>query len=65
MRSERTHIYYFDYLRLLASVCVVYMHIAATPLRNAINTHWHLINLCTSLGFTAVPLFFMMSGYCF
>ncbi len=39
------------------------MHTAAGPLRAGINTGWHLLNVCTSLAFTAVPLFFMMSGY--
>lgn len=58
----KKHIYYFDYLRLIAAVSVVYMHVAAGPLRGALNTNWHFINILTSLGFTAVPLFFLMSG---
>ncbi len=59
----KRHIYYFDYLRLIAAVSVVYMHVAAGPLRGALNADWHLINVLTSFGFTAVPLFFLMSGY--
>lgn len=39
------------------------MHTTAGPLRAGINTGWHLLNVCTALAFTAVPLFFMMSGY--
>lgn len=61
--SEKQHVYYFDYLRLIASVSVIYMHVAAGPLRATINMDWHLMNILTCFGFTAVPLFFMMSGY--
>ncbi len=59
----KKHIHYFDYLRVFAAISVVYMHVAATPLRGEINTDWQIINILTSLAFTAVPLFFMMSGY--
>ena len=54
---------YFDGLRIFAALCVIFMHTAAGPLRAGVNTDWHLLNVCTSLAFTAVPLFFMMSGY--
>ena len=60
---KREHVHYFDYLRLLASFCVVYMHVASGPLCNEIDLSWHFTNLFTGLGFIAVPLFFMMSGY--
>ena len=39
------------------------MHVAASPLRGDMNFDWHLINFFTCLGFTAVPLFLMMSGH--
>ncbi|MBE6913132.1 MAG: acyltransferase [Ruminococcaceae bacterium] len=44
----------------------VFMHCAVSALR--VNTayiggNWHLANAMTSLAFSAVPLFFMMSGY--
>ena len=61
--STRAHVHYFDYLRLFAAFFVIYMHVSAAPLRSGISTDWHFINIFTSLGFTAVPLFFMMSGY--
>ena len=62
--SQREHLFSFDRLRLLAAVCVVYMHTAAGLLRaDTVDFHWHGANLLTSLAFTAVPLFFMMSGY--
>lgn len=57
------HVHYFDHLRLVASLSVIYMHVAAEPLRRPICTDWHFINFLTCIGFTAVPLFFMMSGY--
>lgn len=62
---EREHIYYFDHLRIFAMAAVIFMHTAAAPLRaggeNGIS--WNAINAVTSLAFSAVPLFFMMSGY--
>ncbi len=61
--NDKKHIYYFDYLRTMAVVCVIYMHVAADPLRAGINPGWHGMNLLTCFSFTAVPLFFMMSGF--
>jgi len=60
---EKKHVYYFDYLRLISALGVIYMHVAADPLRGTLNTDWHGMNVVTSLAFTAVPLFLMMSGY--
>lgn len=62
-QSKRPHIWYFDYLRIMAMVCVIFMHVAAGPLREDMTLGWHLTNIGTSFAFTAVPLFFMMSGY--
>ena len=61
--NERPHVDYFDGLRIFAALCVIFMHTAAGPLRAGVNTDWHLLNVCTSLALTAVPLFFMVSGY--
>lgn len=61
--GEKRHIYYFDWLRLFACLFVIFMHTAATPIRGEIGKSWWLCNLGVSLSFTAVPLFFMMSGY--
>ncbi|MBR5272390.1 MAG: acyltransferase [Clostridia bacterium] len=61
--QEREHVHYFDYLRILAAFFVIYMHVSAHALRGEINIQWHFINGTVSLAFTAVPLFFMMSGY--
>lgn len=63
MKDGRGHIFYFDYLRIIAAFFVVFMHVASVPLARGINTDWHLTNILTSLSFTAVPIFFMMSGY--
>ena len=60
---RKSHVHYFDCLRLMAAIGVVYMHTAASPLRGGIDPGWHGMNILTSLAFTAVPLFFMMSGY--
>ena len=59
----REHVWCFDYLRSVALFFVIFMHVAAGPLRIGISTGWHILNLCVSIAFTAVPLFFMMSGY--
>lgn len=61
--ARRPHIWYFDYLRVMAMICVIFMHVAAGPLRADMTLGWHLTNINTSFAFTAVPLFFMMSGY--
>ena len=61
--KEREHIYYFDYLRVFAFMSVIFMHTAAMPLRAGIGGNWYVTNVVTCLAFTAVPLFFMMSGY--
>ncbi len=59
----KKHVYYFDSLRFMAAISVIYMHVAANPLRGTVNAHWQGMNILTSFAFTAVPLFFMMSGY--
>ena len=41
---------------------VIFMHAASGPLRGELTLGWHGVNLLVSLSFTAVPLFFMMSG---
>ena len=61
--KDKSHVSYFDYLRVMAAICIIYMHTAVGPLRSGINTDWQFINLLTCFSFTAVPLFFMMSGY--
>lgn len=63
MTDTKTHIHYFDSLRLIAAVSVIFMHVAAGPLRAGMGTDWELINIATSFAFTAVPIFLMMSGY--
>ena len=61
--EQRKHVYYFDYLRVFAALSVVWMHTAAEGLRSGVTRGWHLMNLVTSLAFTAVPFFLMISGY--
>ncbi len=63
---EKKHYLYFDYLRVFAMLCVVFMHSATAVLwidPIGIGGNWLLVNCGTSLAFCAVPLFFMMSGY--
>ena len=63
---EKKHYDFLDYIRVLATCFVVFMHAAAGGLRTNPGTpggSWHLLNIATSLAFCAVPLFFMISGF--
>lgn len=60
---KRTHLYYFDYLRIFAAFSVVFMHSAAGPYNGGFTGGWEALNVFISLAYTAVPLFFMMSGF--
>lgn len=61
---EREHIGYFDYLRFFGAVGVVFLHVASQPVsEGVINREWVLLTAITTFSYTAVPLFFMMSGY--
>lgn len=53
---------WFDHLRLYAMAAVILMHTASGILNGPMGPGWHLDNILASLCFTAVPLFFMMSG---
>lgn len=58
----RQHIDYFDPLRVTAAFGVIFMHTASDLLRLGITPQWEITNVCTSLAFTSVPLFLLMSG---
>ena len=61
---EREHVAYFDYLRFFGAVGVVFLHVASQPVGDGvINKEWVLLTVITTFSYTAVPLFFMMSGY--
>ena len=59
----RDHVWCFDYLRIPALLAVIFMHAASGTVRQPVTPAWQVLNLCLSAAFTAVPLFFMMSGY--
>ena len=63
MDKPRPHIYAFDALRVLCALGVVFLHAAASGLRAGLSPQWQVLNLLASLASSAVPLFFMMSGY--
>lgn len=58
----RQYIDYFDPLRVMAAFGVIFMHTASDLLRLGITPQWEITNICTSLAFTSVPLFLLMSG---
>ena len=61
-QKGRAHIVCFDYLRLFAMSSVIFMHTASPLLRGARTLGWYGEIVLTALSFSAVPLFFMMSG---
>jgi surface polysaccharide O-acyltransferase-like enzyme len=70
VEETKRHIHYIDPLRVISALGVVFMHTAASGLRAGVldaapyvTRGWHLMNLVTSFAFTAVPLFFMISGF--
>ena len=64
---DRQHIYYFDFLRILAACSVVIIHIVAQNWYNpnATSFQWHCFNVCDSLARWCVPVFVMISGALF
>jgi len=53
----------YDALRVTAMLAVIYLHVAAAPLRQLDNAPlWGFSNLLASAASPAVPLFFMLSG---
>lgn len=58
----QSHIAYFDALRVLSMVGVIFMHVASGPLREPMGITWHFLNIFVSFFFIAVPIFFMISG---
>ena len=61
--KEREHIYYFDYLRIIAAVSVVYIHTVSGFMQGVICGQWQIANILLGFAYTAVPIFFMISGY--
>lgn len=60
---KRTHIYYFDYMRIMAMTFVVFAHTAGVLMTAEVGTLWKLLNIFLSIAYTAVPTFLMISGY--
>ena len=45
-KEQRKHIWYFDYLRVFAMLCVIFMHVGAGAMRELNGLNWHLPNAC-------------------
>lgn len=62
----RKHLYYIDYLRFFAMTGVIYLHIASLLLnRGEIvfrSLDWEAVNFLQSFAYSAVAVFFMISG---
>ena len=65
MTNNSTRIYEFDFLRILAVLAVIMIHISATlVIHNAQNSTEYIIgNFFDSISRFAVPFFVMISGY--
>lgn len=61
--SEKKHIYYFDWLRVIAMFGVIAIHSVGFVYDLEIGVEWGFVNLVLSFVYTSVPLFLMMSGY--
>ncbi len=59
---HRPHIWYFDWLRLFAMLAVIYTHAASGYLYSQPTMGWYATVVLMAVSFSAVPLFFMMSG---
>ena len=61
----RNHIYYFDWLRVLATITVVTIHVAAgyvTTFKPDQELLWFIANFFETISRWAVPVFVMISG---
>ena len=59
--------YYFDYLRIAATLAVVVLHVAAKGLylSEVGSFNWHVVNIYDSITRWCVPIFVMISGSLF
>ncbi|WMJ24409.1 acyltransferase [Paludicola sp. MB14-C6] len=62
LQNTQSRIAYFDGLRVLSMIGVIFMHVAAGPLRQGMGVTWHFLNVFVCFFFIAVPIFFMISG---
>ena len=61
--EKNKHIYYFDWLRVVAMFGVIAIHAFGFVHNMGFSVEWGFVNLVMSLVYTSVPLFFMISGY--
>ena len=62
---ERT--YYFDYLRIAATIAVIFLHVAAGGINSCSigSFNWNVLNIYDSFTRWSVPIFVMISGSLF
>lgn len=63
----KERVIYFDYLRVLATMAVIFLHVAAQNWYDTdVNTlNWHVFNIYDSIVRWGVPIFIMISGALF
>ena len=62
--KTRGHIFYLDYLRIISTIAVVILHVAAQNFYSVdVKSYaWNIFNICDSAVRCAVPVFAMISG---
>ena len=63
----KKHLCFIDYLRCFAMTSVIFLHICGVMMNRGFvrfgSMDWELMNLCDSFAYSAVAVFFMISGY--
>ena len=58
----KTRVNYISFINVIAAVMVVMMHANSSFWTYSTKGYWAVTNVIESVGFCAVPLFFMLSG---
>lgn len=58
----KTKVNYISFINVIAALMVVMMHANSSFWSYSTNHYWAITNVIESVGFCAVPLFFMLSG---
>lgn len=63
----KTRLYYLDFLRILATIAVVMIHVTGMRWlqKDIYDTDWDIYNICRAMSRWAVPMFVLISGTLF
>ena len=63
IKSEK--IIYIEYLRVIACIAVIILHVSGDKITSANGMYWNIMNIFNSLSRWSVPIFFMITGVTF